>query len=104
MENEVKPYDAQKYPDFKEYLWFKANKEELMARYNGRYIVIKDEKIIADYGSFRVAWQITVRDHKPGTFIIHQCMEPDPRRTPRLGSVWVQVQRLSVQRLQIIST
>lgn len=84
MEKEQVQYDAEKYPNFKEYLWFKENEEELMKRYYGRYIVIKDEKVIGDYGSWRLARQQTVKEHKPGTFIIQHCMERDPLWAPRL--------------------
>ncbi len=86
MEKEQVQYDAEKYPNFKEYLWFKENEEELMKRYYGRYIVIKDEKVIGDYGSWRLAWSQAVKHFQlePGTFIIHLCEKRDPRRAPRL--------------------
>jgi hypothetical protein len=78
-------YDAVKYPNFKEYLWFEAHEAELLHRYFGRYIVIKDEQVVGDYGSRKLARQQTLKHHKPGTFIIHLCAEEDPRRTPRLS-------------------
>ncbi len=84
MEKQQVEYDAEKYPNFKEYLWFKEHEEELMQRFYGRYIVIKEEEVIGDYGSWRLARQQTVKDHKPGTFIIQYCMERDPRWAPRL--------------------
>ena len=85
MENTVIQYNAEKYPNFKEYLWFKEHEETLMRRYYGRYIVIKNEQIIGDYGSWRLARQLTVKEHKPGTFIIQHCTERDPRWAPRLN-------------------
>jgi len=86
MEKDKIQYDAEKYPNFKEYLWFKENEEELMRRYYGRYIVIKDEKVMGDYGSWRLAWSQAVKqlELKPGTFIIHLCVKRDPLRAPRL--------------------
>jgi|GEM_PF-751707 len=78
-------YDAVKYPNFKEYLWFEAHEEELLRSYFGRYIVIKGEQVIGDYGSRKLARQQTLQHHKPGTFIIHLCVDKDPRRAPRLS-------------------
>jgi hypothetical protein len=78
-------YDAVKYPNFKEYLWFEDHEAELLRRYFGRYIVIKDEQVIGDYDSRKLARQQTLKHHKPGTFIIHLCAEEDPRRVPRLS-------------------
>ncbi len=78
-------YDVAKYPNFKEYLWFEAHEAELLRRYFGRYIVIKEEEVIGDYGSRKLARQQTLQHHQPGTFIIHLCVEKDPRRAPRLS-------------------
>lgn len=78
-------YDAIKYRNFKEYLWFEAHEEELLRRYFGRYIVIKGEEVIGDYGSRKLARQQTLKHHRPGTFIIHLCAEKDQRRAPRLN-------------------
>ncbi len=79
-------YNAAKYPNFKEYRWFEAHEEELLHQYIGRYIVIKDEQVLGDYGTRKLARQETIKNHKPGTFIIHFCVEKDPRRAPRLNS------------------
>ncbi len=84
MEKQQIQYDAARFPNFKEYLWFKQQEKELMQRYYGRYIVIKEEKVIGDYGTWRLAVQQTIRHHKPGTFVIQHCLEKDPRWAPRL--------------------
>jgi hypothetical protein len=39
----------------------------------GRYLVIKDETVIADYPLKATAWRATIQTHTPGTFIIHHC-------------------------------
>ncbi len=78
-------YDMIKYPNFKEYLWFEEHEAELLRQYFGRYIVIKDEQVIGDYGSRKLARQQTLKHHQPGTFIIHFCVEKDLPRAPRLS-------------------
>ena len=84
MEKTAVQYNAEKYPNFKEFLWYKEHEAELMKRYYGRYIVIKDGQVIGDYGSWGLARQETVKQHKPGTYIIHHCIERDPKWAPRL--------------------
>jgi hypothetical protein len=55
MENTAVKYDAEKYPNFKEYLWYKQHEAELLERFPSRYVVIKDEKVIADFESRSLA-------------------------------------------------
>lgn len=70
--------------NYKEFLWYKKHESELLERYFGRYLVIKNEAVVADYGTKTLAWQETIKTHKPGTFIIHHCVPIDPRKLPRL--------------------
>lgn len=77
-------YNSAKYPNFKEYLWFEAHEEASLQQHLGRYIVIKGEQVIGDYGTRKHARQETLKKHEAGSFIIHFCVEKDPRRVPRL--------------------
>ena len=71
-------------PNFKEYLWYLANEEDLLSRYYGRFVVIKDEAVIADYSNKIAAWRETIKSHVPGTFIIHHCVPDSEKRMRRL--------------------
>ncbi len=85
MEKATVQYDVAKYPNFKEYFWFKAHEEELLLRYFGRYLLIKDEKVVGDYDTRRLASIEAHKHFKPGTYIIHQCVKKEPLRfSPRL--------------------
>lgn len=84
MENTVIQYNAEKYPNFKEFLWYEQHEAELLRRYLGRYLVIKDEQVIGDFSSRKIARQHTVPNHKPGTFIIHLCAKKNPSKMPRI--------------------
>ena len=84
MENTVIQYNAEKYPNFKEFLWYEQHEEELLRRYLGRYLVIKDGNVLGDFSSRKIARQQTVPNHAPGTFIIHLCAKKDPNRIPRI--------------------
>ena len=71
-------------PNYKEYLWYKANEAELLLQYYGRYLVIKDETVIADYPLKATAWRATIQTHAPGTFIIHYCFPESEKGMRRL--------------------
>ena len=53
--------------DFEYYL---AQQNELVAQYNGRFIVIKDCKVVGDYASQGEAVAEAQKRHELGTFLI----------------------------------
>ena len=60
----------------REYQYYLNNKEELLKDYNGKYIVISEDKVIGVYESEDIAYFETIKEHKLGTFLIKLC-EPD---------------------------
>lgn len=77
-------YDTAKYPNFREYLWYKAHEAELLERYPGRYLVIKNEQVLGDFESRKAARLVALKSHEAGTFIIHHCVEDKASLAPRL--------------------
>jgi len=59
------------------YDYFKSNIKELLDKYGGEYIVIKEENIIGHYGSFDEAYKETCAKEEIGTFIIQHCVVED---------------------------
>ncbi|MBM4171726.1 MAG: hypothetical protein FJ214_07665 [Ignavibacteria bacterium] len=57
----------------KEFKYYLENQEMLVKEYNGKYIVIKGEKILGAYNSHREALENTVAIHKLGSFLIQLC-------------------------------
>ena len=57
----------------KNYEWFKNNLPELVKTYDGQYVVVKDERVVAAYSSFNSAFKATIKKELPGTFIIQLC-------------------------------
>ena len=49
--------------NFKEYLRYKAHEEALLLRYFGRFVVIKDEAVIADYAAKNIPLSLSVFEH-----------------------------------------
>lgn len=58
----------------KEFKYYIDNQALLVKKYNGRFIVIKGEKIIGDYSSTEEAYKETIKTHELGTFLIQECL------------------------------
>jgi len=59
----------------KEFQYYKDHQKELVEKYKGKYITIKDQKILGTYKTITEAYELTLKEHKLGTFII-QFVEP----------------------------
>jgi len=57
----------------KEFQYYKDHQEELVKQYDGKYIVIKDDRVIGSYSSEIDAYNETKRTHEIGTFLIQFC-------------------------------
>ena len=57
----------------REFYYYRANQEELLKHYNGRFVVVVGDKVIGDYGSYLEAYVNTKKQHEPGTFLIQEC-------------------------------
>ena len=60
-----------------EFDYYLAHQDELVEKYNGRVIVIKDGKVLGDYESQIEAVMETKRTHEMGTFLV-QAVSPGP--------------------------
>jgi hypothetical protein len=58
----------------REFAYFKAHQEDLVRKFNGRFVVIVGEKVVADYATESEAYTETVKNHLPGTFLIQHCI------------------------------
>lgn len=57
----------------KEFNYYLSNQNELVKQYNGKFIVIKDQKIIGAYVSEIEAIETTSQKHELGTFLVQKC-------------------------------
>lgn len=57
----------------KEFDYYIAHQDELVRRYNGKVIVIKDQRVLGAYDSEMEAVQATVKLHPLGTFLVQKC-------------------------------
>jgi hypothetical protein len=56
-----------------EFDYYLANQDELVKKYNGKFIVIKGQMVIGDYDSELDAIQKTAEQHEMGTFLVQKC-------------------------------
>ncbi len=65
----------------KELQYYIDNQLELIEKYQGKFLVIKDQKIIGNYSSEIEAYSETVKNHELGTFLIQECQPGDENYT-----------------------
>ena len=53
-----------------EFDWYLAHQSELVAQYNGKFVVIKGERVLGAYASELEAVSTTVKAHELGTFLV----------------------------------
>lgn len=58
----------------KEFEYYLENQEELVKEYNGRVIVIKDQKVIGVFDSELDAVEEISKEHELGTFLVQRCV------------------------------
>lgn len=54
----------------KEFQYYLDHQDELVEKFNGKYIVIKDEEVIGAYNNEKDAYVETLKEHEEGTFLI----------------------------------
>ena len=64
----------------KEFQYYLDHQAELAHQYQGRYIVIKEGRLLGDYESVSEAIRETAKEHDPGTFLVQRC-DVDPLST-----------------------
>jgi hypothetical protein len=75
--NEINPI---LHPLQEEFHWYLSNQSELVKRYRGRYLVIAEQNVIADYNTIGDAYRVTTKTRNAGTFIIKFCIPAEEER------------------------
>lgn len=57
-----------------EFAYFIQHQEELIKLYEGKFIVIKGDKVIGVYSTKEEAYETTIKHEKLGTFLIQECV------------------------------
>ena len=56
----------------KEFEYYLAHQDEMVARYDGKYIVIKDRQVLGSYDDQLTAITETQKSHELGTFLVQK--------------------------------
>ncbi|MBA7558242.1 hypothetical protein ES705_51038 [subsurface metagenome] len=70
----------------KEFQFFIDNQNELVKKYNGKFIVIIGDKVINAYNTQEEAYIKTIKDHELGTFLIQECLPGEDSYTQTFHS------------------
>ena len=62
----------------KELDYFIAHQDKLVKKYNGKFLVLKDKKVVGVYNAMRDAYWGGQGKYKLGTFAIYHCI-PGPQ-------------------------
>ena len=57
----------------KEFEYYLDHQDELVKEYNGKYIVIKNNKVIGAFNTEIEAIEKTAEKHELGTFLVQKC-------------------------------
>jgi len=57
----------------KAFAFYLENQKDLVKTFQGRFIVIKDNDVLGDYGSELEAVSETTKRHELGTFLVQKC-------------------------------
>jgi 3-methyladenine DNA glycosylase AlkD len=57
----------------KEFQYYLDNQDELVKKYNGKFLVIKDCQVIGAFENQLEAINKTKKDHELGTFLVQKC-------------------------------
>ncbi len=57
----------------KEFNYYLNHQAELVKKYNGKFIVIKDDNVLGAFASALEAVENTKKQHELGTFLIQKC-------------------------------
>ena len=64
-------------PLAREFRYFVRHQDELVSKYEGKVLVIKDDSVVGVFDTELAALRATAKVHEPGTFMIQRC-EPGP--------------------------
>lgn len=65
----------------KELQYYIDNQSDLIAKYQDKFLVIKDKTVIGIYNTEIEAYSETVKIHELGTFLIQECQPGDENYT-----------------------
>jgi hypothetical protein len=69
-----------------EFHWYLSNQNELVKKYNGKVLVIKDNQVVGTFSNDEEAYFDSVSKYELGTFMIQKCTEGVEAYTQQFSS------------------
>lgn len=57
----------------KDFEYYLKHQDELVRKYNGKYVVIKNQEVLDAYDDIETAVNETAKNHELGTFLVQRC-------------------------------
>lgn len=57
----------------KEFQYYLDHQTELVEKYNGKFIVIKNQQVLGAFDTEETAIEETIKQHDLGTFLVQKC-------------------------------
>lgn len=54
--------------------FFIENQNELVSKYPGKFIIIRNKEVVRDFESESLAYQHAIKNFEEGTFLIQECL------------------------------
>jgi len=70
----------------KEFSYYRRSQNELLKKYNNRFLVIIGEDVVGDYDTYEQALFQSSKKHELGTFLIQECTEGEKAYTQTFHS------------------
>ncbi len=70
----------------KEFEYYLEHQDELVKKFNGKFVVIKNEEILGAYANQLEAIEKTSEKHELGTFLVQKCEPGDESYTQTFHS------------------
>jgi hypothetical protein len=65
----------------KEFKYYVNHQAELVKKFLGRFLLIKDETVVKDFGTIEDAFSYASKIYEPGTFLIQECLPGEDNYT-----------------------
>jgi len=69
-----------------EFEWYLDNQEDLLRRFEGRVLIIKEQALVGDYETDAEAVMAARREYEMGTFLVQRCSYGSADYTQRFHS------------------
>ena len=71
---------------YKEFRFYLTNQNDMVAKYDGKVVVIKNREVLGAYDSELAAYTETIKHHEEGTFLIQRVSEGEEAYTATFHS------------------